>query len=254
MLAKYIFQKMYDHDEILKIMGGARTAVLSGDINVLVWNIFKGRKKGWKDDLLRLIQDKNLILLQEAITNSDHDWIFKREQSFEWVMARSYQNLITKKITGVKTGAITSSERQMFFSSPDTELFSNTPKMLLATTYPLSSGEQLLVLNMHTVNFVTLKKYSRQLNQIADAIGHHTGPIILGGDFNTWNGGRLAHFLEMMGAAGLQEVKFTRTGRWQHFNQHLDHIFYRGLTLKNAHILSDILTSDHYPLTAEFSV
>ena len=43
----------------------------------------------------------------------------------------------------------------------------------------------LMVVNIHAVNFsLGVDVYSKQLLPIGDQIAHHSGPIIMAGDFN----------------------------------------------------------------------
>lgn len=236
-------------------MGAGGITALESTFEIMVWNIYKGRHKAWAGDFCRLIADKDLVLLQESILNTVHDPIFQNPARFEWVMARSYKNRTTLAATGVKTGSTVNSCAQSYFVSPDLEPFIKTPKMLLATTYPLKGRtEQLLVLNIHAINFVSFKKYSRQIEQIVGAVEAHHGPVLLAGDFNTWNGLRYGTLLDITKKMGLEEAILTRSGRWQHLNKHLDHLFYRGMDLKKTEVLFNVRTSDHYPITATFSI
>jgi endonuclease/exonuclease/phosphatase (EEP) superfamily protein YafD len=76
--------------------------------------------------------------------------------------------------------------------------------------------------------------------------------VILAGDFNTWNPQRLGHFLDVAAVAGLHEASMERRCRLAHLNQHLDHVFYRGLKLRSVASLSHFQSSDHAPITATF--
>jgi hypothetical protein len=40
--------------------------------------------------------------------------------------------------------------------------------------------------------------------------------------------------------------------QWRHFNQTLDHVFYRGVRLIGARALTHVRSSDHIPLAADF--
>jgi endonuclease/exonuclease/phosphatase (EEP) superfamily protein YafD len=140
-----------------------------------------------------------------------------------------------------------------FYLSPHTEPVLQTQKLLLANTYPLKNCDKtLLVLNMHAINFVGVKKYIDQLDQLDAVLASHPGPVILGGDFNTWNPGRLMHFNNVADKAGLVEAAMQRPKKLSHLNQHLDHLFYRGLTLRSVESLRYVTSSDHAPITATF--
>ena len=53
---------------------------------------------------------------------------------------------------------------------------------LLATRYAVDDGAQaLLVLNIHAVNFVGARKFSRQVAQVVELIEAHAGPLLLAG-------------------------------------------------------------------------
>lgn len=250
-----IFPDFFKADETLQIVGGAPKAAIGCSINMLVWNIYKGRNKTWHDDFLTLAKDKDFVLLQESILNTGYDDTFRNPSWFEWVMARSHKNKTTLIETGVKTGAVVKSQTQNFLISPDTEPVFKTPKMMLATTYSIEGSDRmLLVVNVHAINFVSYKKYVRNIDQIIQIVGQHTGPIILAGDFNSWGRGRYRKLTEMTMGMGLSEVTLARKGRWQHFNQHLDHVFYRGMELQSAEVLFNVRSSDHYPITAKFSL
>ncbi|MDB4224560.1 endonuclease/exonuclease/phosphatase family protein, partial [Granulosicoccus sp.] len=99
-----------------------------------------------------------------------------------------------------------------------------------------------------------VKKYLNQLDQLTVALADHTGPVILAGDFNTWNPARLGHFLQVAEAANLTEACMQRQTRLAHMNQHLDHVFYRGLSLNSIDSLQQYESSDHAPIVVSFAL
>jgi endonuclease/exonuclease/phosphatase (EEP) superfamily protein YafD len=254
MVYKKFFPDIYKDPDALQIMGGTPVLEFGNRVNLLVWNMYKAYHNAWEADFRRLIEDKDLVLLQESILNTRHDPIFQTPDPFEWVMAKSHRNLKTLAVTGVKTGSTVKSNAQNFLISPDLEPIFKTPKLLLATTYPvINSRKILLVINVHAINFVSLKKYNRQIEQIIEAARDHDGPVILAGDFNTWNSLRLRSLHDLAKKMELHEVPLERTTRMLHFNRHLDHVFYRGLEFQKAEVFA-VRSSDHYPITVEFSI
>lgn len=250
-----LFPKIFSASDTLHILGGGSQAALSPSFDLLVWNMWKGRGRGWENDFQTLVQGKELLILQESIFNSPFDQLFAGNDKFEWVMARSFGDVKTQAVTGVKTGAIVKSQAQRFFISPDVEPLFRTPKMLLATSYAVQGSDMpLLVVNVHAINFVSLEKFGRQMKQVVEAIGDHKGPVILAGDFNTWSVSRYRDLLALTGEMGLHEAKLARKGRLSHMNKHLDHVFYKGLTLESAEVLMHVRSSDHYPITAKFKL
>lgn len=126
--------------------------------------------------------------------------------------------------------------------------------MLLVTLYPIEgSSHMLMVVNVHAINFVSLKKYNRQIAQISQAIEGHDGPVILGGDFNTWNKKRYGQLVAIVRKFHLVELPMTRKGRIEHLYLHLDHVFYRGLEPLEAAFVRT-RSSDHDPIVARFRV
>lgn len=240
--------------ESLSAMGQSSRSQLGQTIHVLVWNVFKCKKKHWAHDFSALSRHQDLILLQESVLNSPHDRLFNDSGQHEWVMARSFKYNHSQLETGVKTGCSALSTHQQCWSSEHGEPFMNTKKMLLATQYDLEQhGETLLVINAHMINFVSFMKFRHQVDQLDEAMKHHSGPIILAGDFNTWNSRRLRYFNALACSFGLHEVPMERKPRINHLYQHLDHVYYRGLKQNKVEVLSSVKSSDHYPIRLEFN-
>lgn len=245
--------KSFSSDDELQRFGVAKDNTLGPTLRILVWNILKAKRRSWETDFTELVQDRDLVLLQEAVTDAPSDSIFETSERFEWIMARSHKHPMSGVCTGVKTGAITRAKKTDLYFSPATEPLVKTQKLLLVTYYSIANAEKpLLVLNMHAINFVPVKKYTEQLDQLKKALHGHDGPVILAGDFNTWNPKRLDIFQSVSQEAGLVEAVMERRVKLTQLNQHLDHVFYRGLTLRHIESLSHIKSSDHAPITATF--
>jgi endonuclease/exonuclease/phosphatase (EEP) superfamily protein YafD len=194
------------------------------------------------------------VILQEAILNSPLDVHFNKSVQHQWIMARSFRNVKTNIETGVKTGSTVEAKKHYCFASTHSEPITKTKKMLLVTVYPLAGLEQsLLVINCHIINFVSFKKFSGHLAQVFRTLEHHEGPVLLAGDFNTWNKQRLKSFNELAKSFALAEVKMKRQPRINHFFQHLDHVYCRGLEVTNVHVHTNINSSDHYPISVSLS-
>lgn len=245
-----MLKSRYSPIESLKIMGQASKPVMGPTIEMLLWNVFKCKKKGWQKDFKTLSCDKDLILFQEAIVNSSFDTHFNSSTQHQWMMARSFINVKTNIETGVKTGSTVAAKKYYFSASKHKEPISQTKKMLLATVYPLHHSEQsLLVVNSHIINFVSFAKFRTHLEQVFQTLENHNGPIILAGDFNTWNGKRLKYFNQLAKSFSLVEVEMVRQPRLKHLFQHLDHVYCRGLEVVDARVHTHIHSSDHYPIS-----
>ncbi len=254
-MIRRLLPECFTADDDLREVGEATRESLGPVIRCLVWNVYKARRNNWISDFSSLVADRDLVLLQESILNAPSDAIFEQRDGFQWVMARSFRHRSTAVEHGIKTGSVAATIGQHFYLSPHAEPVSQTQKLLLSTEYALAdSAERLLVLNMHAINFVGVQKYVEQLDQLSAAMLPHKGPVIMAGDFNTWNPKRLDHFFKVAADAGLLEAAMQRQSRLAHMNQHLDHVFYRGLTLRSVQSLSHYRSSDHAPIVATFEL
>ena len=165
-------------------------------------------------------------------------------------MARSFRNLKTNIETGVKTGATVAAKKQFFSATKHSEPVTNTKKMLLATVYPLNiTGQSLLVINTHIINFVSFEKFCAHLDQVFSALKNYNGPVLLAGDFNTWDSKRLRYFNQLASSFSLKEVQIIRKPRLGHLFKHLDHIYYRQLEVVAAQVHTHTHSSDHHPIS-----
>ncbi len=250
-----MFKNRYSPIENLKVLGKASKTALGPHFDVLVWNIYKCRKKGWQDDFINITLNTDLVLLQEAILNSPFDFCFDKSLQHQWIMARSFRDLHTNFETGVKTGSTVAANTKNILPSMHSEPFSKTKKMLLATQYPLQSRrDSLLVINAHIINFVNFIKFKTHLDQISGVLTQHDGPVLLAGDFNTWNKKRLQYFNQLALSFSLSEIDLIREPRLVHLFQHLDHIYCRGLHIEETHVLTDIRSSDHFPIKLKIGI
>lgn len=234
----------------LKRLGEATATSFGPTLKMISWNMFKARRVGCMPDLTSLSAGVELACLQEAVLHGGLAHPFHLTSGLEWIMA---ENLGTAQAvtTGPKTGSRVASIESRAVRSTYREPLIGTPKTFLSTTYPFG-GEKLLVLNVHAINLVSTSKFAHQVEQIAEPVAAHTGPCIVAGDFNTWNPARWHLLLKAMADVGLARVD-AAAPQWRHFNQVLDHVFYRGVKLLSARPLTHVKSSDHVPLWAEFS-
>ena len=240
----------YEEADSVVHLGSASAADFGATIKMISWNMFKARRKGCMPDLARMSAGVELVLLQEAVLHGGIAQPFHLASGLEWIMAENFG--VGRGITtGPKTGSRVASLESRVVKSLDREPLVATPKTFLITSYPFA-GRTLLVLNVHAVNLVSTAAFVRQIEQIIGPVHDHDGPCIVAGDFNTWNESRLHLLHKAMGDLGLVRVP-AAAPQWRHFNQVLDHVFYRDLRLVGARALIDVRSSDHVPLWAEFA-
>jgi len=221
----------------------------NGRLDVTVWNIYKENRSDVFNDLLRMSKDNNLMLLQEVLLKPQMQQYIKA-QGLHADMASAF------KIFDVPSGVMNLS-RSPAISSCDyltKEPWLRLPKSALISHFPLSNGQTLLVLNLHAINFSwRLTAFNAQLQVLAQQLKQHQGPILMGGDFNTWREARLQQVKNMVQALGLQEALYTSDRRRTFLGYHLDHLYYRDLNFISAQSLP-LTSSDHNPIQANFQL
>jgi endonuclease/exonuclease/phosphatase (EEP) superfamily protein YafD len=220
---------------------------LDSKVSVLVFNIQKMGNSGWRDDVFKnLVEQSDLVLVQESVDNFP-DYSFE-EGSYTDVFYKSWGN--AEYDTGVSTLAKVPYFTSQKLVSQVTEPISNTPKVSSVETYKIIGMEQeLMVINTHAINFVTVNAFQKQIKALYEAAVHHEGPMIWAGDFNTWNGTRKRYLDSVAKNLGLTEILFKE--RSEIFLE-LDHAYVRGGVVSNAHQLQ-LGISDHEPLVFEMS-
>jgi len=218
-----------------------------GALDIVTWNIHKQQDKGWQQVLTSFTSNRDLVLLQEANLSDEFKQTI-RLQPVHWVLAKAFQfagnpvgvmNL--SRVHSLNTCAFRQAEPLIYY-----------PKSLLLSYYPLSDGTQLLVANIHSVNFTLgLDDYRAQLDVVIKAMALHAGPMILAGDLNTWSDKRNQYIRKTIKKLGLTEALPRVDSRSRFLGHALDHIYYRDLAFIEAEsIVTD--SSDHHPLMASF--
>jgi len=226
----------------------AGTGLERHPIRVLSWNVQKGSRARWREDLVALASDRDLVLVQEAVLRPD--FTATLPDMAHWAFGPGYQG--RTELTGVVTFSRVPPRVHCYFNS--TEPWLETPKATLLTEYALArSDDTLVVVNVHAINFsIGLVEFKAQLDQVRRTLLNHRGPLILSGDFNTWRGERMAEVENLAGDLGLVPVTFDRDHRKEVFGRRLDHIFVRGLVPSAARTY-EVGSSDHNPLAADFA-
>ncbi|MDG2136157.1 MAG: endonuclease/exonuclease/phosphatase family protein [Luminiphilus sp.] len=223
------------------------TGGLETPFSLLNWNVEKAQNTNLITEFAEFARHSDLIFLQEAVPIRKAETVI--EQSLFAAFVRGYvQNEIE---TGVLTLARASHLVHCHLLA--TEPWLRTPKATSITLYPLSnSNDTLLTVNLHAINFsFGIKAYSAQLDAAAKLIRLHQGPVIFGGDLNTWSKRRQHALDQLADELALIPVRFSPDHRTRRFGNPLDHLYVRGLTWQSAETRA-VSTSDHNPLFAHF--
>ena len=211
--------------------------------SLLNWNVEKAQHPGLVTEFAAYAERSDLIFLQEAVPLKKAETVIA--QSLYEAFVRGYvQNEID---TGVLTLARTPHLVHCHLLA--TEPWLRTPKATSVTLYPLAGSDaSLLTINLHAVNFsFGVKEYRFQLEAAAELMRAHQGPVIFGGDLNTWSDRRQATLDAVTNELELTPVSFSPDHRTSRFGRPLDHLYVRGLALQSSETLQ-VDTSDHNPL------
>jgi endonuclease/exonuclease/phosphatase (EEP) superfamily protein YafD len=223
-------------------------ALNSQSFRVLNWNSHKGRNAMWQEDFERLSSQSDLVVLQEGYLTDDLQYLLNKKQ-YSWDIAKAftYKDIYT----GVLTASRVKPDFLCSFRAP--EPLSGIPKTVIITWYPLSgSDEYLVIANIHMVNFtIDLADYRAQLGKAVEVLSQHRGPLIISGDFNSWNTARRKILADITQELGVKEVVFDADHRKTFMGQPLDHIFYRKLVPLET-LTEKVTTSDHNPMLVTF--
>ncbi len=216
----------------------------SESIRLVNWNIQKGGDPRWTTDLTKLEGNPDLIILQEAPLKSDAWDFLSSDQHHSF--SPGYRT--RHSLTGVMTVSNVKPLTQCNLVS--VEPWIRSPKASLITEYGLSnSDETLLVVNIHAVNFTFgMHDFHKQFKQTFSVLNDHAGPILVSGDFNTWNWRRTDVLEELTDALGLEMLGYDEDHRKRFMGQALDHIYVRGLEVLEATTLQAD-SSDHNPMS-----
>ena len=213
---------------------------------LLVWNLHKGQDAGWQQALNRLAQGRDLLLLQEVLNTQELAAQYSsRFPTALYASAFAY----LQQQSGVEI--LSQFAPHFYCAGAKSEPWIRIPKVGAAMSLPLSHGQALLLVNVHLINFeINPTAYEAQLRTLMQLVSQHQGPLVLSGDFNSWNGYRAQIIQKVINEFGLEEVSFAQDHRLRFLGNPLDHIFVRGLNVLNA-TTEPTESSDHAPLLLE---
>lgn len=224
-------------------------------LEVDVWNTFKGRREQYYAFLSEHTADADLILLQEfrhdPVLEASHREIFSGRDAG---MAVSFYTQPNQEApTGVCTVSSVRSVKTLFLLSRYLEPVTRTPKMAMCTYYPIGRPDcppeqALLVLNSHGINFRLRRPFLDQMLQFEEQLRHHQGPIILVGDFNTWEKGRVRILEAVTRSIGLAHIPFPDGIKTVRGHQ-LDRVYVRGGDAVHQRVIVNRGASDHSMLS-----
>ena len=212
--------------------------------NVLIWNIYKGQRLDWRKTFSKLKQEMDILILQEAFVGekTTKDW---QGEQFHFYFAPTFQTSEYK--TGVATLSKIPSTRIQSFYSEEKEPVINTAKAILLSLFKIENdSNELAVINIHGLNFVTANALKKQISVLNKILANHQGPIIFAGDFNTWTQEKTDVVQSLLlKKYQLNEIQFEKDHRTKVFSFPLDRLFIKGLKVIDKKTLRLEEASDH---------
>lgn len=207
-------------------------------INVLSWNVHKLQNPAAIGEVIGYSFESNIMFLQEAVENND---LLNSKPFSSFVMGYK-----TKEFN---SGVLTLSDFPIVVrcSYLHTEPWLRTPKATNILLLDID-GVLLLTANIHSINFTLRTKiFEEQLSAIQKIFIAFNGPVVFGGDFNTWSARRFKALTRIANSANLTEVEYREGVRKQVFGSSLDRFFIRDIKIIKSKSRAST-TSDHNPI------
>jgi endonuclease/exonuclease/phosphatase (EEP) superfamily protein YafD len=215
-------------------------------IRIVTWNLHKQENDGWAPDLTVFAAGHDVLLLQEVALVAPLQDVL-RGAGLRFVMGSSfiYEDADYGVLTASRVAPVTACTQRI------EEPLLRIPKSAVVVWLPLAGTTRTLaVANVHSINFsLSLGAYEAQLAALADVLEQHDGPILLGGDLNTWSQARLDAVARTAQRLGLVEIVFADDGRTRFLGQQVDHLLVRGLAVTSSGTTT-VESSDHNPVAA----
>ncbi len=219
---------------------------------MLCWNVYKNNRKhpGFQAFLHKEVEKRviDLILFQEASFRDNHHFELPH---FSYDAAANLE--FKGEFYGVLTASKIESTHAKAYLSEGKESMFGPHKSLLLSDYTFNDGSSLLILNIHAINFRENQRYNKELERFLTLAETYQGPMILAGDFNSWNNKRMEKLQNIAEKLSLKAVSFAEADKVKSFmGKTLDFIFYRELDLIEAVVMDEHKLSDHNPLFVRF--
>ena len=225
--------------------------VLEKRFSLLCWNIHK-------ENTLPLFQSK----LHELQHTHPSDFLLFQEYKMPKYQPHDLKghsfamaaNIETKSyIYGLLTASSFGFNTKYTELTHQKEFLVSTKKSVLLTSHSFSDGEDLHLLNIHGINFVSSKAFRKELEKIKSILSSCTGAMVVCGDFNNWSKKRINALEDFQKELSLHKAMIEEKHHIkQVFSKPIDHIFYKGIKLIKAEAIDTRKISDHNPIYAAF--
>jgi len=225
--------------------------MIDSTFSLLCWNIHKENlHQGFhaKLDSLLLEYSSDFLLFQEYKLPKHKPHKLK---DFSYAMAANIET--QGHVYGLLTASYFGFDAKQIERTHQREFLITTRKSMLLTSHSFCDGDVLHIVNIHGINFVSFKSFTKELKKIESILKMYSGAMIVCGDFNNWSKKRMKALEDFKEALSLQKTLIKEEHHIKHiFDKPIDHIFYKGLRLISAEAINTKKVSDHNPLHAVF--
>lgn len=246
-IKKFALHKRPHAENVLLQKGCAKSETLPKTLRLSLWNCHKGKHRKWEPDFLEIAAQSDIFIVQELLITPQTENLLK-QTGMEWNIGVSFFTLRHKHPTGIAIGT-RARATALSYDAAESEPFIKTPKVIMSASYNFADSA-LLVINVHAINFTTIKPFERQIKTAADILKDYHGPIIIAGDFNSWSKKRKKLLQNAAADIGLNVLQFNPDTRTKFFGKHVDYIAVRGFNIADTAVLCHINSSDHKPISA----
>ncbi|MCX6124906.1 MAG: hypothetical protein NTV34_09190 [Proteobacteria bacterium] len=246
-------QHVSDRESIWR-WGLAKENYLAENFTISIWNLWKqAGGHGFFKEFEFLCDSCDLFLAQEALISRSAIALFARP-GCEAVHAATYRRRDGCR-DGVMTIARTAARGDPIrIISATVEPLLKTTKAALLTYYRMISdvGPMLAVVNLHSTLMRRPRTARLEMLRIIEHLENHEGPIIFGGDFNTFSKVYLREVERALLLLKIEHVYLPIDPRKNLAK--LDQLFVRGLEVREIQVATNMIHSDHFPIVAKLSL
>lgn len=221
------------------------------EFGLLCWNTQKlTQTLEFQAALIQLLRfyPSQFLLFQEAKLALHSQWGVE-----DWSYAIAPNMQTNQHIFGVLTASQYAFADTKSLLTQRREAAFATHKSYMLSYHPLLDNQQLLIVNVHAINFVSAQYFLTEIEHLQHHLLTHQGPLIVAGDFNVWSRQRRLYLLKFCRHIGLRQAYMADAEHIKKYRQHpLDFIFYRDLHLTEAKAINIPNVSDHNPIYARF--
>lgn len=239
-------------DALMPLSAANGTELRDTRVRVLAWNVYKGRERNFFADFKRLGAQHDIVMISEATDGPEVKPAFQSLPGFGWDFGVSFY-MNGNVATGLASGSTARPTSLKLLRTKDREPFVKSYKVTLVTTYAhRPSGQQLMAINIHGINWASDDAFERQIRDAAVEIARHKGPVVFAGDFNINNSARMPIIEKVLGPLGLKRVPWRNPIS----GKQLDDAFTRGVIVHEARLLMDVIdrSSDHPAISLDLEI